>query len=82
VSSGLPANGQGVSRADLLIVGDNINQRKLNTFIKKLEAEAGMEIRCVAMTTEEFNYRYDMYDRFIRDLLNEKGEFLINRLRL
>lgn len=70
------------SRADLLIVGDSINSRKLNTLIKNLEAEAGTDIRCVAMTTEEFNYRYDMYDRFIRDLLSEKGEFLINKLGL
>jgi len=70
------------SRADLLVVGDSINSRKLNTFIKNLEAEAGTDIRCVAMTTEEFNYRYDMYDRFIRDLLGEKGEFLINKLGL
>jgi hypothetical protein len=70
------------SRADLLIVGDSINSRKLNTFIKNLEAEAGTDIRCVAMTTEEFNYRYDMYDRFVRDLLSEEGEFLINKLGL
>lgn len=68
------------SRADLLIVGDSINSRKLNTFIKSLEAEAGTDIRCVAMTTEEFNYRYDMYDRFIRDLISDKCEFLVNKL--
>lgn len=74
--------GNNMSRADLLIAGDNINSRKLNTFIKNLEAEVGGEVKCVAMTTEEFNYRYDMYDRFIRDLLNEKCEFLINRLGL
>lgn len=70
------------ARADLLIVGDNINQRKLVGFIKTLEAEAGTDINCVAMTTEEFNYRYDMYDRFVRDLLNDKCEFLVNRLNI
>lgn len=74
--------GQGMSRADLLIVGDNINQRRLAGFIKNLEAEAGTDINCVVMNTEEFNYRYDMYDRFVRDLLSEKCEFLINRLGL
>ena len=73
---------QGMSRADLLIVGDNINQRKLAGFIKNLEAEAGTDVDCVVMSTEEFNYRYDMYDRFVRDLLSEKCEFLINRLGL
>lgn len=74
--------GNDTSRADLLIVGDSINQRRLNTFLKNLEAEAGTDIDCVAMNNEEFNYRYGMYDRFVRDLLNEKGEFLINRLNL
>lgn len=74
--------GNNMSRADLLIVGDNINSRKLNTFIKNLELEAGTDTRCVAMTTEEFRYRYDMYDRFLRDLLSEKCEFLMNKLGL
>lgn len=82
VGNDLPAGRQGTSRADLLIVGDNINQRKLAGFIKNLEAEAGTDINCVVMTTEEFNYRYDMYDRFIRDLLSDKGEFLINKLNI
>lgn len=74
--------GNETSRADLLIVGNNINQRKLNTFIRNLEAEAGTDVSCVVMNTEEFNYRYDMYDRFVRDLLNEKCEFLVNRLKI
>ena len=74
--------GNNTARADLLIVGNNINQRKLTTFIKNVEAEAGTEVNCVAMKTEEFNYRYDMYDRFVRDLLDEKNELLINKLGL
>jgi len=74
--------GNNAARADLLIVGDNINFRKLKTFIKNLEAEAGTDINCVAMSVEEFNYRYDMYDRFVRDLLDEKCEFLVNRLNI
>lgn len=77
--SGLFINNN-MSRADLLIVGDNINSRKLNTFIKNIESEAGAEVRCVAMSSEEFNYRYDMYDRFVRDLLSDKHEILINRM--
>lgn len=72
--------GNDMARADLLIVGDSINQRKLTGFIKNLEAEAGTDINCVVMTTEEFKYRYNMYDRFVRDLLSEKSELLINRL--
>ncbi len=72
--------GNDMARADLLVIGNSINQRKLTGFIKNLEAEAGTDINCVVMTTEEFKYRYDMYDRFVRDLLSEKSELLINRL--
>ena len=74
--------GDETSRVDLLIVGDKINHRKLNNFLKDLEAEVGKELNCVIMTTKEFNYRYDMYDRFVRDLLTDKSEILINRVNL
>jgi hypothetical protein len=70
------------SRVDLLIVGDNIKPAKFNNFIKKLEAEVGKEISYALMTTKEFHYRYDMYDRFIRDLLDFKHEKLINKLKI
>jgi len=72
--------GEKASRADLLIVGNKISQKKLKTFIKKIEVEAGADINCMALSEEEFKYRYGMYDRFIRDLLDEKSEFLINKL--
>lgn len=70
------------SKADLLVVGDKINQKKMSNFIKDLEIEAGKELKCVAMTTNEFIYRYDMYDRFVRDLIENKSEILIKKLNL
>jgi len=68
--------------ADLLIVGNKINQRKLNNLLKDLEAEIGKELNCATMTIKEFDYRYDMYDRFIRDLISDNSEILIQRVRL
>jgi len=70
------------AKADLLIVGDKINHRRLNNFLKDLEAEVGRELNCAIMTSKEFNYRYDMYDRFVRDLITGKSEILINRINL
>jgi len=70
-----------VSRADLLVVGDKINQAKFGKFIKDLEAESGKEIDYALMTTKEFHYRYDMFDRFLRDMLELKHEKLINKLK-
>lgn len=70
------------SRADLLVVGDNIKEGRFGKFLRELESEAGKEINYALMTTKEFNYRLDMYDRFIRDLLDFKHEKLINKLRI
>lgn len=74
--------GDETARADLLIVGDKINQRKLSNFIKDLESEVGKEINCAVMTSKEFDYRYDMYDRFVRDLLEGKCDILVKRIEL
>lgn len=74
--------GDETAKADILIVGDKINSRKMNTFLKDLEAEVGKELNCSVMSTREFNYRYDMYDRFVRDLITGKSEILINRINL
>lgn len=70
------------SHADLLLVGDKIKSSKFNRFLKELEAEVGKEINCALMTTEEFYYRYNMYDRFVRDILDFKHEKLINKLKI
>lgn len=70
------------ARADLLIVGDNIKLKKFDKFIEDLGAEVGKEINYALMTTKEFYYRHDMYDKFIRDLLEFKHEKLINKLEV
>ncbi|MDO8600472.1 MAG: hypothetical protein Q7R73_02515 [bacterium] len=68
------------SRADLLIVGDGIKKGRLNSFMAWLESEIGKELNYVALTTDEFKYRMDMYDRFLRDILEDPHEKMINKL--
>lgn len=68
--------------ADLLIVGNDIDNRRLKNFLKALEAEVGKEIKFTVMEREEFQYRLSMFDRFIRVLLESPHEKLINRLGL
>lgn len=70
------------SRVDLLLVGDGLKKQKLSNFLRDLEAEVGREIDYVVMTTEEFKYRHNMFDRFIRDVLEKPHEKLINRIKL
>ncbi len=68
--------------ADLFIVGDDINKSKLRIFLAALEAEVGKEIKFTLMDKDEFQYRYGMFDRFIRVLLEGPHEKIINKLGL
>lgn len=70
------------SVADLFIVGDEISKERLRSFLKALEAEVGREIRLSIMDKEEFEYRYGMFDRFVRVLLEGPHEKIINKLGL
>jgi hypothetical protein len=73
---------QDPSLADLLIVGDDIEPRKLRGFLKSLEADIGREVKYAVMEKDEFTYRLSMFDRFIRVLLESPHEKLINKLGL
>ncbi|HXK40631.1 MAG TPA: hypothetical protein VJ046_00805 [Candidatus Paceibacterota bacterium] len=68
--------------ADLFIVGDDISKNKLRAFLTALEAEVGKEIKFTLMDKDEFQYRYGMFDRFIRVLLEGPHEKIINKLGL
>lgn len=68
--------------ADLLIVGDDIDKGRLNSFLQSLEAEVGKEIRFAIMEKDEFRYRLSMFDRFLGIMLESPHEKLINKLDL
>lgn len=87
IASGILINGKNLndtaeSDVDLFIVGDGINRPKLHSFLRSLEAEVGKEIRFGLMEKDEFEYRYSMFDRFVRVLLENPHEKLINKLGL
>jgi len=65
---------------DIFIVGDDIEKRRLTNFLKSVEADVGKEVRFATMDREEFKYRFGMFDRFIRVLLEGPHEKLINKL--
>lgn len=62
---------------DILIVGD-INKTKLNNFIGELEKEESREILYTTMGLNEFQYRRDVKDRFINNVLSAKKTILID----
>ena len=68
------------SRADLLIVGDNVKRGSLENSIKTLESEIGKELRYAYFTTEDFKYRLSMFDKLVRDILDYPHKKVLNKL--
>jgi len=68
------------TRADILIVGDGINQSQLSEVVREMEAEIGRELRFTTFTTEEYEYRLNMFDKFIREFFDGPHKILTNRL--
>ncbi|OGZ58469.1 MAG: hypothetical protein A3B96_04000 [Candidatus Spechtbacteria bacterium RIFCSPHIGHO2_02_FULL_43_15b] len=69
-----------LSRTDLLMVADDVSEKRFQKFLRHLEAEVGCEIQFSLMSSDEFYYRHKMLDRFLRDILERPHEVLINKL--
>jgi hypothetical protein len=68
------------SKADLLLVANNVSRAKLKNFMSNLEAEIGKEISYALMTSEEFQYRMNMLDRFVLDFLEGPHDEIVNKI--
>lgn len=69
-------------RVDLLVAGEKIREGRFAKLVNAIEAEAGTELLWAAMPTQEFLYRYKMFDRFVRDIFEYPHEILLNKLPL
>jgi hypothetical protein len=67
-------------RLDLLIVGDDFNENRVEKAVKALEIDTGREISYSALTTADFHYRLGVYDRLIRDVIDFPYIILIDKI--
>ena len=74
--------GQDNARADILLVGDGVHRTRLERVVRSLEADFGHSVNFVYFTSEEYDYRMKMSDRFLRDILAMPHETLVNRLEV
>src|SRR3989344_2626857 len=68
------------SRVDLLIAGDSLKKSSIERTVQAIEAEVGRDVTYAVMTTQEFKYRLDMCDKFVRDILDGPHEKVINKM--
>ena len=69
------------SRVDILIVGEVIKRPKAEKVLEALSAELGRDVIYSIMDVEEYEYRYKMYDKFVRDIREMPNETVIDKLR-
>ena len=67
---------------DLFIVADDVVTPKFEAFVKELEADVGRPLNYTVMDTNEFTYRFNIYDRFVRNVFKHPHLRLIDSLSL
>lgn len=70
------------SRVDILLVGDKMKKPLIESALRRLEAELGKELTYGVMETPDFEYRFGIYDKFIRDILDYPHLMVLNKLNL
>ncbi|MFA5997345.1 MAG: hypothetical protein WC791_02540 [Candidatus Paceibacterota bacterium] len=68
------------ARVDVLIVGDNLKKRAIETVLKSIEAEVGKELSYGALDTADFLYRLSVYDKFVRDILDFRHDTILDKI--
>lgn len=63
---------------DLLIVGDNLKKNFIENAISKLESDIGKELKYAIFENDEFDYRFKMYDKLLRDIFDNKHKVILN----
>ncbi len=68
------------ARVDILIVGDGLKRRSIESALRAIESEIGHEISYGAFETAEFLYRISVYDKFVREILDFRHDRVIDKL--
>lgn len=69
-------------RIDVLVAVENLKPTKIETAIRNLEAELGVEIKYAAFSTEDLLYRIGMHDKLIRDVFDFPHQLVVDRVNI
>ncbi|MDQ1281880.1 MAG: hypothetical protein QG630_231 [Patescibacteria group bacterium] len=67
------------AEVDILIVADNIKTKEMNKALSELNSSFASKIRVLIMDVEEYKYRYKMFDRFLRLILDGNKIVVIDK---
>lgn len=72
--------GERQGATDLLIVGQ-INRQQVSRLLKRFERDLNEEVKYTVMSPNEYNYRKDVGDRFLYDVLERRHLVVIDTLQ-
>ncbi len=65
---------------DVLIAMKKLSETKVESAIRSLESEIGIEIRFAMMTSDDLLYRVGMNDKLARDVFDYKHQILVDKI--
>ena len=69
-------------RLDIMLAMKKLSQSKVETAVRNLEAELGVEIRFAAFASEDLLYRVGMYDKLTRDIFDYPHQIIVDRINV
>ena len=69
-------------RLDVLLAMKKLSPSKVETAIRSLEAELGVEIRFAALESSDLMYRVGMYDKLTRDVFDYPHQIIADRINV
>jgi len=70
----------GGTRADILIVGDDLRRSAVEGIMSTIEAEIGRELTYAVLETRDYIFRLNSSDRFVRDIVDFPHKCLIDKM--
>ncbi len=65
---------------DLLIIG-NVEEKKLEAFVKRIESKIGQEVSYTPITENEYQYRRNFNDMFLKNVFSNPHKVIVNKLK-
>lgn len=65
---------------DILLVGDNIDDRQLSRTLNRIETGLGTELRYTLFNEEEFRYRRNVYDKLLQEIIDNDHRVLVDEI--
>jgi predicted transcriptional regulator len=68
------------SRADMLVVSEKSNEKKIDKIIAEIGSEFGRDISYALFSKDDFVYRKSMGDKLIRDIFDFPHKIILDRI--